>query len=77
MANGFVNVRVSRDEYLEKSTDDKLVCLWDAMSDIQGRVEALGKWWLLKVSTMLLCSCIGGAVMTLVIHFFGIKPLGG
>ncbi len=43
MANGCLNQKVSRDEFMRKVTDDKLVCLFDVVSVVQAEVEKLKK----------------------------------
>ncbi len=74
MGNGSVSVKVTRDEFEKKSTDEKLVCLWDVVSVLQSDMAAAKKWMFPKSAAVVCGSGLGGAGMMLFIHMFKIRP---
>ncbi len=72
MANGCVNVKVTKAEFEDKTTDEKLVCLWDVVCDLQASTKRYMIW---KTIAFPFFAMGGGALMELVIHLFKIKPM--
>ncbi len=71
MANGCLYQKVSREEFLKKSTDDKLVCLFDVVSVVQTDIEKVKKHPVIDKAWAGLGGIIGGALA-----YLGIKIAG-
>lgn len=71
MANGCLNQRVSREEFMRKSADDKLVCLFDVVSALQADVEKSKRHPIVDKAWAGLGGMVGGALAAL-----GIKVVG-
>ncbi len=69
MANGCA-VKITRSDFERKSTDDKLVCLWEIVEPMQGDILALKRWATVKIFTGAMA---GGALMILALVLLGVK----
>jgi H+/Cl- antiporter ClcA len=75
VANGCVEQKVSKEEFLNKSEKDMIVCLFDVVSDIQKEVKLQKKWSPLKTAAYMFCTFAGGTFGIFIIHLFKISPL--
>jgi hypothetical protein len=71
MANG-CDVKVTKTDFERKSTDDKLICLWEIVEPMQRDVQAMKKWATMKIFTGAMA---GGALMILALILLGVKVL--
>ena len=73
MANGCVNQKVTRSEFEKKTTDDKLVCLWDVIVTLGEDMARVKRWSWLRMSSQFTGAMIGGALVALFAMKFGVK----
>ncbi len=72
MANGYVQRDVSRQDYEGMTTDEKLVCVWDVIVNLQKDVTKLKKWATVKIVSG---AFAGGAVAIIVLVLLKVKVM--
>ncbi len=72
MANGCVEQRITAESFREKTTDEKLDCLWDVMAVMQEDVRKLKKWSTVKIISG---AFAGGAFAIIALIILGVKVM--
>ena len=65
MANGCLQQKVSREEFMRKTNDDKLVCLFDVVSTVQGELERMKRRPIIDKLYSFVGGIVGGAAAML------------
>ena len=73
MANGCVDVRMTREQFQEQTTEQKLTCIWDIVQPLQKDLASLKKWNTAKIFSGAMA---GGALTILALILLGVRVMG-
>lgn len=72
MANGCISTRITKEAFEKMTTDEKMVCFWEVITELQADVSRMKRW---LSPEQIIASFVGGALMILILIMFGVKVI--